>query len=86
MSRKRRSRKKDRRQDRQRERQKQQTAADASTNLAADPEPIVRDTAYDSVKELTGQKFPFDADAPRDSRLAAQRRWQDWWDENRESF
>ena len=52
----------------------------------ADPEPIVRDTAYDSVKELTGQNIPFDADAPRDSRLAAQRRWQDWWDENRESF
>ena len=52
----------------------------------ADPVPIVRDTAYDSLKALTGQEFPFDPDASRDARASAQRRWEDWWEKARDTF
>ncbi len=52
----------------------------------ADPEDIVRDTAWRSLKDLTGQKLPFEASGSRDARLRAQQKWQEWWDKNRDTF
>lgn len=52
----------------------------------ADPEEIVRDTAWRSLKELTGQNIPFEATGNEASRLRAQRRWQEWWERNKDTF
>lgn len=52
----------------------------------ADPEEIVADTAWRSLKELTGQKLPFEAAAGRDARARAQQKWKEWWDKNRDAF
>jgi HEAT repeat protein len=59
---------------------------DALLVALADPEEIVRDTAWRSLKELTGQKLPFEATAARDVRARAQQKWQEWWDKNRGTF
>lgn len=53
----------------------------------ADSEPTVAETAWGSLKKLTGQKIPFDASAPnKEARLRGQQRWQEWWEKNRATF
>ena len=52
----------------------------------ADAEDIVRDTAWRSLKEITGQKIPFEASASKDARTRSQENWREWWKKNRESF
>ncbi len=62
-------------------------AVDALLVGLADPDENVRDTAWRSLRELTGQKFPFDASNPsKDVRARALQRWQEWWDANRATF
>jgi hypothetical protein len=52
----------------------------------ADPESIVRHTAYSSLKKLTGQKIAFDPDASAGSRKSAQRKWKEWWSKAKAGF
>lgn len=52
----------------------------------ADPEENVRDTAFVSLKLVTGQKLPFEATATKDARARAIQRWADWWDKNKATF
>jgi len=52
----------------------------------SDPEEIVRDTAWRSLKELTGQKLPFEAGAAKEPRARAIQRWQEWWEKNKAAF
>ncbi len=59
---------------------------DALLLALADPEEIVRDTAWRSLKEVTGQKLPFDPRATRDARSKAQRAWQEWWEQHKAEF
>lgn len=59
---------------------------DALLTAMRDVEEIVRSTAYDSLKALTGESLPFDPAGNRDSRNAAMRRWAKWWDDHRASF
>jgi hypothetical protein len=59
---------------------------DALIEALADPQSIVRDTAYGSLRTMTGQKFPFDAEASKAQLAAAQRKWIDWWKDARASF
>ncbi len=59
---------------------------DALITALADPESIVRYEAYNSLKKLTGQEIPFDPDGSSEQRAAAQRRWKQWWDKNRDGF
>ena len=47
-----------------------------------DAEGIVRHTAYESLRKVTGQNLPFDPDAGSDQLKAMQRRWRQWWDKN----
>jgi hypothetical protein len=61
-------------------------AVEALIASLGDAEEIVRDTAWRSLKELTGQKIPFEPGAGRDARARAQQKWQEWWDKNRDSF
>lgn len=65
---------------------KQATVVDALVTALGDPEEIVRDAAWRSLKDLTGQKFPFEATAGKEVRQRAQARWQEWWEKNRASF
>jgi hypothetical protein len=51
-----------------------------------DAESIVRHAAFVSLRTLTGQTLEFDSDAPANTRMAAQRRWREWWDKNRDKF
>ena len=61
-------------------------SVDALLVALADPEGIVRDAAYNSLRKLTNQSIPFDPDGKKDARRNAQRRWQDWWAKNRDTF
>ncbi|MBK8977969.1 MAG: HEAT repeat domain-containing protein [Planctomycetes bacterium] len=61
-------------------------SVEALLTALADPEEIVRFTAYASLKAVTGQSLPFDPEAREDQRASMQRRWRRWWDENRDSF
>lgn len=61
-------------------------SVDALLVALGDPESLVRDRAARGLQDLTGESFNFDPDAPSSQRAAMQRRWQDWWDKERESF
>ncbi len=62
------------------------TTVDALIVALADPEGIVRHTAYTSLKKLTGQNIAFDPEASASARNSAQRKWRDWWSKNRATF
>jgi hypothetical protein len=52
-----------------------------------DSDDNVRDTAWRSLREVTGQKFAFDAFNPsKEVRARALQRWQEWWDKNKATF
>lgn len=61
-------------------------SVEALLTALADPEEVVRHTAYLGLQRLTGQTIVFDPGASADQRSAAQRRWRQWWDKNREGF
>ncbi len=65
---------------------KQAAVVAALVAALADPESIVRHTAYGSLRKLSGQDIPFDPEGAADERRASQRRWQQWWDKNKETF
>ncbi|MCC6671540.1 MAG: HEAT repeat domain-containing protein [Planctomycetes bacterium] len=62
------------------------SSVDALVTALADPEALVRDMAYASLKTLTGASLPFDANGSREERAAQQRRWREWFTENRGAF
>lgn len=51
-----------------------------------DADENVRDTAWGSLKILTGQKLPFEATGSKEVRARAVQRWQEWWDKNKATF
>lgn len=61
-------------------------SVDALLVALADPEQIVRSSAWLSLKAMTKQDFPFDSNASREARQKAQARWQEWWEKSRDSF
>ncbi|MGA0059948.1 MAG: HEAT repeat domain-containing protein [Planctomycetota bacterium] len=61
-------------------------SVEALLTALADPEEVVRHTAYLGLQRLTGQTIVFDPGASADQRSAAQRRWRQWWDKNRDSY
>lgn len=61
-------------------------SVEALLTALADPEEVVRHTAYLGLQRLTGQTIAFDPGASADQRSAAQRRWRQWWDKNRDGF
>lgn len=61
-------------------------AVEALLAALADAEENVRDTAWRSLKELTGQKIPFEASAAKEARGRAVQRWQEWWEKNKATF
>lgn len=65
---------------------KQASVVDTLLAALGDDDENVRDTAWSSLKLLTGQKLPFDAAGSRDARAKAAQRWQDWWEKNKATF
>ena len=59
---------------------------EALVTALADPEELVRETAWRSLQEMTGQKLPFDAAASREVRARAQKAWADWAEANKATF
>lgn len=65
---------------------KKASVVDVLLGALGDDDENVRDTAWSSLKLLTGQKLPFDAAAGKDARAKAALRWQEWWDKNKATF
>ncbi len=65
---------------------KRPEVVDALLVAMADSDDSVRDTAWRSLKEVSGQKFPFETAATKDARARAVQRWQEWWDKNKATF
>ncbi|MEC7726349.1 MAG: HEAT repeat domain-containing protein [Planctomycetota bacterium] len=61
-------------------------AVDALLQSLADEDENVCDTAWRSLRDLTGQKFPFDAAATKKARAGAASKWREWWAKARDSF
>ncbi|HEX5053787.1 MAG TPA: HEAT repeat domain-containing protein [Planctomycetota bacterium] len=64
---------------------KRPEVVDALLVALNDSDDSVAETAWQSLKELTGQKIPFET-RPKDARARAVQRWQEWWDKNKAAF
>lgn len=65
---------------------KRPEVVEALLTALGDGDDLVRDTAWRSLREVTGQKLPFESTAAKDVRARAQQRWQEWWDKNKATF
>lgn len=65
---------------------RQAEAIDALVEALRDEDENVCDTAWRSLRDMTGQKFPFDASANKESRGRAAQKWADWWAKARDTF
>jgi hypothetical protein len=65
---------------------KRSEVVEALLGALADADEYVRDTAWRSLREVTGQKIPFEAAGGKDARARAVARWQDWWEKSKASF
>ncbi len=61
-------------------------AVETLIQALGDDESLVRYTAIASLKKLTGQSFPFDAEGSIDQRASMQKRWGQWWSKNKADF
>jgi hypothetical protein len=52
----------------------------------ADTDEYVRETAWRSLKEVSGQKIAFEATGSKDVRARGVQRWREWWDKNKATF
>lgn len=65
---------------------KRPEAVDALLGALADGDERVRDYAWRSLVEMTGQKIAFEAGGSKDARARAVTRWQEWWEKNKATF
>ena len=61
-------------------------AVDALIQALRDDDENVCDTAWRSLRDVTGQKFRFEASANKEARGRAAQVWQDWWEKARPTF
>lgn len=61
-------------------------AVDALIEALRDEDENVCDTAWRSLRDVTGQKFKFDAAANKEARGRAAKAWQGWWAKARPTF
>ncbi|MGC6489424.1 MAG: HEAT repeat domain-containing protein, partial [Planctomycetota bacterium] len=61
-------------------------AVDALLEALADEDENVCDTAWRSLRDVTGQRLPFDASASKEARSRAAKKWRDWWAGARDTF
>ncbi len=65
---------------------KRPEAVDALLGALADGNDYVRDAAWRSLMEVSGQKIVFDTNGSKDARARAIQRWQEWWEKNKATF
>jgi len=65
---------------------KKAEAVDVLIDALRDEDENVCDTAWRSLRDLTGQKFKFEASASKEARGRAAQAWQDWWAQARATF
>ncbi|MBL8755793.1 MAG: HEAT repeat domain-containing protein [Planctomycetes bacterium] len=65
---------------------KRADVVDSLLGALADGDEYVRETAWRSLKEVTGQKIAFEAAGSKDARARGVQRWQDWWEKNKATF
>jgi HEAT repeat protein len=65
---------------------KRAEVVDALLLALADSDEYVRETAWRSLKDVTGQKIAFEATGTKDVRARGVQRWQEWWDKNKPTF
>ncbi len=65
---------------------KKAEAVDALIEALRDADENVCDTAWHSLRDVTGQRLPFDASATKEARGRAAQKWSDWWDKARDGF
>lgn len=65
---------------------KRPEVVEALLTSLADADELVREQAWRSLREISGQKLPFDAAASKDQRARAVQRWQEWWDKSKATF
>ena len=65
---------------------RQPAAVEALLEALVDDDENVCDTAWRSLRDLTGQRLPFDASASKEARARAAKKWQAWWDGARDTF
>ncbi|MGK0261661.1 MAG: hypothetical protein ACI8UD_000295, partial [Planctomycetota bacterium] len=61
-------------------------SVDALIAALRDEDENVCDTAWRSLRDLTGQKFKFEASASKEARGRSAQAWQDWWAKARATF
>lgn len=61
-------------------------AVDALLTALEDADELVRDTAWQSLCDLTGQKFVFRANDSDTARKRSVERWREWWQRERATF
>lgn len=65
---------------------KRADAVEALLAALADADEYVRDTAWRSLKDVTGQKIPFESAGTKDARARGIGKWQEWWEKNKATF
>jgi hypothetical protein len=65
---------------------KRPEVVDALLGALGDADEYVRDTSWRSLRDVTGQKLPFEAAASQDARSRAAQKWRDWWEKNKATF
>lgn len=65
---------------------KKPEVVDALIEALGDEDENVCDTAWTSLRDLTGQKFKFQASASKEARARAAQAWRDWWAKARATF
>jgi hypothetical protein len=61
-------------------------SVDVLLEALADEDENVRDTAWRSLRDVTGQKLAFEAAASKEARARAVQRWREWWDKAKADF
>ena len=61
-------------------------AVEALLAALSDEDDNVRDTAWRSLRDVTGQKIAFEASAAKETRARAIQRWLDWWEKAKPNF
>ncbi len=65
---------------------KRAEAVEALLAALQDQDANVADTAWRSLRELTGQKLPFEVNASKDAKARAIQKWAEWWEKNKATF
>jgi hypothetical protein len=65
---------------------KRPEVVEALLTALGDTDEYVCDTAWRSLKDVTGQKIAFESSGSKDARARAAQKWREWWEKNKATF